>query len=166
MTEFWDVYDKDRNFTGKTVKRGGPFEEGEFYVCCEVWILNSKNQMLLTQRHPDKKAGGQWEFTGGGVLAGESTLVAAMREVEEEIGIHLQETELELLDVYKHKKYFMDIYLVRKDLAEEEITLDPNEVVDFKWLSKEEIADYIASEKMVYSVGLRYNMFGPKMEEK
>ena len=51
-------------------------------------------------------------------------------------------------------------------IMNQEITLDPNEVVDFKWLSKEEIADYIASEKMVYSVGLRYNMFGSQIEGK
>lgn len=88
--------------------------ENEFYVCCEVWILNSRNQMLVIQRHPDKKAGGQWEFTGGGVLAGETTRLTATREVKEELGVCLHETELELLEVYKYKNYFMDIYVVKK----------------------------------------------------
>lgn len=160
MTEYWDVYDGDRNFIGKSIKRGEPFGENEFYVCCEVWIMNSKNQMMVTQRHPDKKAGGQWEFTGGGVLAGETTLMAAVREVKEEIGINLEETDLKLLDVYKHKKYFMDIYVVRKDIEGNEIILDENEVVDFKWVSKEEIEELIESGQMVHSVGVRYQMFG------
>lgn len=160
MAEYWDVYDGNRKFTGKTIKRGEAFGENEFYVCCEVWIVNSKNQMLVTQRHPDKKAGGQWEFTGGGVLAGETTLSAAVREVEEELGLFLDENEFELHEVYKHKNYFMDIYVVRKDLAEEEIVLDKNEVVDWKWLSKSEIEQFINTEKMVRSVGIRYNMFG------
>jgi len=62
MNEYWDVYDRNRNPIGKTIKRGDPFGENEFYVSCEVWIVNSKNQMLVTQRHPDKKAGGQWSF--------------------------------------------------------------------------------------------------------
>ncbi len=160
MAEYWDVYDGNREFTGKTIKRGEPFGENEFYVCCEVWIVNSKNQMLVTQRHPDKKAGGQWEFTGGGVLAGETTLSAAVREVKEELGLCLDETEFELHEVYKHKNYFMDIYVVRKDLAEEEIILDKNEVVDWKWLSSKEIEQLVDTEKMVRSVGIRYNMFG------
>lgn len=160
MNEYWDVYDKNRKPIGKTIKRGDPFGENEFYVCCEVWIVNSKNQMLVTQRHPDKKAGGQWEFTGGGVLTGETTLVAAAREVKEELGISLNESEFELHDVYKHKNYFMDIYVVKKDFSEEEIILDKNEVVDWKWMSQKEIEHFIETEKMVRSVGIRYKMFG------
>ena len=166
MAEYWDVYDENRELTGKTIKRGDPFGENEFYVCCEVWIVNSKNQMLVTQRHPDKKAGGQWEFTGGGVLAGETTLLAASREVKEELGICLDETEFELLEVYRHRNYFMDIYLVRKDLNDEEIVLDKNEVVDWTWLSQKEIEEYIETGKMVRSVGIRYNMFGTDLSGK
>lgn len=160
MAEFWDIYDENRVFTGKTIERGTPFGEGEFYVCCEVWIMNSKNQMLVTQRHPDKKAGGQWEFTGGGVLAGETTQTAAVREVKEELGIGLDESDLNLLEVYKHKNYFMDIYLVRKDFDAKDIVLDTNEVVDWAWLSKEEIEQLIENGKMVRSVGGRYKMYG------
>jgi len=160
MAEYWDVYDENRKLTGKTIKRGEPFGENEFYVCCEVWIINSKNQMLVTQRHPDKKAGGQWEFTGGGVLAGETTLLAASREVEEELGVCLDEAELELYEVYKHRNYFMDIYVVRKDLKDEEITLDKNEVINWTWLSKSDIGQFIETGKMVRSVGIRYKMFG------
>lgn len=160
MTEYWDVYNGNRELTGKTIKRGDPFGENEFYVCCEVWIVNSKNQMLVTQRHPGKKAGGQWEFTGGGVLAGETTLLAASREVKEELGVCLDETEFELHGVYKHRNYFMDIYVVRKDFEDEEIVLDENEVVDWTWLSKREIEQLIETGKMVRSVGIRYNMFG------
>jgi len=164
MEEYWDVYDENREFTGKTIKRGEPFGENEFYVCCEVWIVNSQKRMLVTQRHPDKKAGGQWEFTGGGVLAGESTLLAALREVKEELGIGLDKTELKLHGVYKHRNYFMDIYVVKKDIKDEDIVLDKNEVVDWKWLSGAEIEKIIEEEKMVHSVGIRYKMF-PQVEE-
>ncbi len=164
MAEYWDIYDRDRKRTGKTIKRGDPFAEDEFYVCCEIWIVNTKNQMLVTQRHPDKKAGGQWEFTGGGVLSGETTLLAAIREVREELGVLLDESEPELLAVYQHKNYFMDIYVVRKDLREEEIALDKMEVIDWTWLSKREIEQMIDEGKMVRSVGRRFQMFGKNLE--
>lgn len=42
MSEFWDVYDQNRELTGKMIQRGEVFADGEFYVCCEVWIMNSK----------------------------------------------------------------------------------------------------------------------------
>lgn len=121
--------------------------------------------LLVTQRHPDKKAGGQWEFTGGGVLAGETNLLAASREVKEELGVCLDEVELKLHEVYKHRNYFMDIYVVRKDLKDEEVILDKSEVVDWTWLSKSEIEQFIETGKMVRSVGIRYKMFGMNLME-
>jgi hypothetical protein len=83
--------------------------------------------------------------------------------VKEELGISLSETELELLDIYKHKKYFMDIYVVRKDVKDDEIILDENEVINWSWLSESEIEELIESGKMVHSVGKRYGMFGKKL---
>lgn len=120
--------------------------------------------VLVTLRHPDKKAGGQWEFTGGGVLAGETTLLAASREVKEELDVCLDEAELKLHEVYKYRNYFMNIYVVRKDLKEE-VILDKSEVVDWTWLSKSEIEQFIETGKMVGSVGIRYKMFGMNLME-
>ena len=87
MKEYWDIYDKNRIFQNRTILRGTPFQNGEYYVSCEVWFQNSKGEMLVTLRNPNKKAGGLWEFVGGGVLAGETTAQAAVREIKEEIGI-------------------------------------------------------------------------------
>ena len=159
VEEYWDIYDADRNLSGRTIKRGEPLKAGEFYVCCEIWIVNSNHQILVTQRHPDKKAGGLWEFTGGGVLAGETTRLAACRELKEELGILCKEAELELLGIYSYGHYFMDIYVVRKDLRNDEIVLDKNEVTDWLWLSSNDVENLIETGKMVHSVGMRYKAF-------
>ena len=163
MEEYWDVYDENRIFQNKVIRRGDTFNDGEYYVCCEVWLQNSKGEFLITQRHPDKKAGGLWEFVGGGVLAGETTVQAALREVKEEIGISLAANELSLLHVYKHKNYFMDIYLVKKDMNIQNIVLDKNETVSAKWVSKEELLVMIENQKVVHSVAQRFNMFSDKL---
>lgn len=160
MAEYWDLYDENKNLLGRTIKRGEAFAEGEYYVCCEIWIQNSKGQFLVTQRHPDKKAGGLWEFSGGGVLAGETTKQAAIRELAEELGVHVEESELKLLEVYKHKNYFMDIYVVKKDLQLEKLILQPEEVVDAKWVSSDELLTMIEEKQVVWSVGLRYQQYG------
>ena len=68
MDEYRDVYDKNRVFQNRTILRCDKFKEGEYYVCCEVWLKNSKGELLITLRNPNKKAGGLWEFIGGGVL--------------------------------------------------------------------------------------------------
>lgn len=162
MAEYWDLYDADRNPLGRTIKRGDAFAEGEYYVCCEIWIQNSKGQLLMTQRHPDKKAGGLWEFTGGGVLAGETTRQAAVRELAEELGMEVKESELSLLDVYRQRNYFMDIYVVKKDIDPKALVLQPEEVVDAKWVSGEELVQMIERKEVVWSVGVRYGMYGEK----
>lgn len=160
MTEYWDVYNEKRELTGKTIERGAPLGEDEYYVSCEVWITNAKGEMLITKRHPNKKLGGMWEFTGGGVLAGETTREAAKREVREELGIVVEEEELKLLGVYRHKRYFMDIYLVEKNVDIKEITLEENEVTECAWVSKDTVEQMIDEQKIVYSVGVRYKMYG------
>lgn len=159
MAEYWDLYDADRNPLGRTIKRGDAFAEGEYYVCCEIWMQNSEGKFLMTQRHPDKKAGGLWEFTGGGVLAGETTKQAAVREVQEELGLRIEESELTLLEVYQHKNYFMDIFLVKKDVDVSALTLQAEEVVDAKWVSHEELLQMITEKQTVWSVGLRYEKY-------
>ena len=163
MDEFWDVYDKDRVFQNMTIRRGDSFKDGQYYVCCEVWFQNSKGEMLLTQRHPDKKAGGLWEFTGGGVLAGETTAQAAVREVKEEIGVEITESELQFIHEHRQRNYFMDIYLVNKDVKTEEIVLDKNETVQAKWVSKEELNGMIESQQVVRSVAQRFIMLKNKL---
>ena len=158
MEEFWDIYDKNRVFQNRTIRRGERLGDGEYYVCCEVWIQNSDGEIFVTKRHPDKKAGGLWEFVGGGVLAGETTAQGAVREVKEEVGITITENELSLLHVYRQRNYFMDIYLVKKDLPVESIVLNANETVEAKWVTKEELQSMIDNHIFVSSVAARYNL--------
>jgi predicted N-acetyltransferase YhbS len=40
--ELWDVYDKNRNKTGKIVERGKPMSQDEYHLVVEIWIKNSK----------------------------------------------------------------------------------------------------------------------------
>jgi len=157
--EYWDLYDENRNPLGKKHRRGDRFEEGEYYVCCEIWVKNPEGYYLTTKRHPDKKAGNQWEFVGGGTLSGETTLQSAVRELKEETGISAAESELKLLTTYAHKNYFQDIYLLTKDVDISEIVLQPEEAVDVKWSSDEDIKRMIDSGEFVYSVGVRYGLF-------
>ena len=55
MAEFWDLYDKNRNKLGRLHERGLPINSGEYHLAVEVWVKNNRNQVLLTQRHPDKE---------------------------------------------------------------------------------------------------------------
>ncbi len=157
--EYWDLYDSDRNPLGRLHARGEAFAEGEYYVCAEVWVRNSKGQFLITKRHPDKKAGGLWEFTGGGTLAGEDTRRSAVRELKEETGIGADGTELRLFATYRRKNYFLDLFLLDRDADLKDIVLQPGETVDARWAAEGEILRMIENEEFVHSAGVRFRLF-------
>ncbi len=62
MEEFWDLYNANREQINRFHKRGDVLEDGTYHIVVNVWIINSKTEVLLTQRHPQKKLwGGLWE---------------------------------------------------------------------------------------------------------
>ena len=138
--EYWDVYNKNREKTGKLHKRGESLENGEYHIVVNVWIVNDKNEVLLSQRHTQKKSwGGLWECSASGaVIAGEDSLQGALRETEEEIGIVLQPSEMVLLESIMRENDFRDTFLVRKNIPITELKLQPEEVINAKWVTKTE----------------------------
>ena len=54
-------------------------------------IFNSQGQVLLALRSKKQHQGGLWEFPGGKVEAGESVRDALSRELEEELGIRIDQ---------------------------------------------------------------------------
>lgn len=56
MAELWDVYDINRNKTGKTIERENyKFKEGEYFLITVAVIMNSKKQVLITRRSETKR---------------------------------------------------------------------------------------------------------------
>ena len=163
--ELWDLFDSERKPLGRTHVRGEEFGEGEYYVCVETWIRNSKGEFLIQKRHPDKKAGNLWEFVGGGTLAGETTLQSAVREVAEETGIAAKAHEFTFFATYQRKNFFQDLYLLRRDVDIKDIILRPDEAIDKRWATEEDILQLIANREFVYTVGLRFEKYRDEVRQ-
>lgn len=58
-----------------------------------VGIIVRDDQVFLTKRAADAHLGGKWEFPGGKIESGESVEVALKRELKEEVGIDLLNSE-------------------------------------------------------------------------
>ena len=98
MAEFNDIYDRERNLTGRVHRRGTPWQKGEYGLVVCVWVYDGKGKILLTRRAPQKTAAGTWENSGGAAKAGEDSRSAIVRELFEETGIRALPEEFELLD--------------------------------------------------------------------
>ncbi len=121
--ELWDVYDKDRNLTGRLHRRGDYLPEGDYHLTVHVWMLNSLGEFLLTKRSPNKGFPNMWESTGGSALAGDDSLTAALREVREETGLTLQPNSGACLIRKRHDDHFTDVWLFRQDFSLDDVVL-------------------------------------------
>lgn len=134
MTEYWDIYDADRHKKRGTHLRGKPLADGDYHLVVNVWVYNSRGQVLLTQRHPDIPFGLKWACTGGSAIAGEDSLTAAIRETHEEIGLVVKPQELILAGQERRLHSFLDTYILCRDVLPGEIVMQPEEVVDYHWV--------------------------------
>ena len=125
MAEYWDIYDKDRNKTGRLAERDVyKLKEGEYHIVTIALILNSKNEMLITRRAPTKKHEPlKWELTGGSIVTGETSLNGMLREIREEIGVTFMPEDATFVTTSKRNEIarnFKDIWLFKKDLKKED----------------------------------------------
>ncbi|MBO1513911.1 NUDIX hydrolase [Metabacillus bambusae] len=149
--EQWDLYDKNRNKTNRTHKRGNQLKGGYYHIVVHVWIRNNKGEILLTKRHPDKTHPNLWECTGGSILAGEESLEGALREVKEEIGISLLRSNGGLVKSERRDKYnnFCDIWLFDQSFDLSATELQQDEVSDIKWVTSSELDSIYNSNMLV-----------------
>lgn len=59
-----------------------------------VALISQSDEILLQKRPEGRAMAGLWEFPGGKVESGESPESALIREVEEELAIHIRQQDL------------------------------------------------------------------------
>lgn len=145
--ELWDIYDKRKQRTGRTMKRNDwCLQEGEYHLSVLGVIRRPDGKFLITKRAQSKPwAAGWWEVPGGGVVAGESSEAAIRREILEETGLDISGAEGGLLFDYRRENikegdnYFVDIYRFDMDFEESAISLQAGETDDFMFADLEQI---------------------------
>lgn len=101
--------------------------------------------MLIQQRQPFKAGwSGFWDVSAGGsAIAGETSQMAAEREVREEIGYVLFLHDQRPVITIHYDEGFDDIYAVEKDLDINALVLQPEEVQAVRWATCHEILQMI-----------------------
>lgn len=150
--EHLDVYDKDKNKTGRIIKKQmEPLEEGEYTLVAFTCVFNSKDEMLIQQRQSTKRGWpNQWEISAGGaVMAGETSRMAAERETWEELSLKVDLKDARACLTVCEEHCFIDIYLAEQDVELSSLRLQEEEVQAAKWADKEEILAMIESGEFV-----------------
>lgn len=147
--EIWDIYDSDRNLTGRLHRRGDPLSKGEYHLVVHVWMQNSAGDFLLTKRSPNKGYPNMWETTGGSAQSGDDSMTAALREVKEETGLTLDPKQGRRLITYQREDAFVDVWLFSQEYGLEEVSLQPGETVEASYVSVQKMQQLMEAGELV-----------------
>ncbi len=137
-----DLYDKDRNLTGKKIYKGEPVPEGNYIIVVLVYIQNSDGKFLIQKRSQRKN--GLYATTGGHPKSGEDSVQGIITEVKEEIGVDIKAENL----VRYHggrsdtEHVFFDDYYIKMNIENiNNLVLQKEEVESVHWFSAEEVTE-------------------------
>lgn len=145
--EYWDIYDKDKKRTGRTMKRNDwILKDDEYHLTVLGVVMRPDGKFLITKRVMTKHwAPGWWEVSGGAVQAGEESADAVKREVLEETGLDVTNAEGGYMFSYHRENpgegdnYFVDVYRFILDFDEKDVTPQESETDGFMLATAEQI---------------------------
>lgn len=148
--ELWDIYDENKRLTGRTMQRNDwNMKPGEYHLTVLGVIRHTNGRYLITKRVMTKSwAPGWWEVSGGGVMAGEDSRTAVLREIREETGLDVSDWEGGYLFSYRRDNlkekdnYFVDVYRFTGDFSDADLQLQEAETDGYQLATLEEIRAY------------------------
>ena len=154
MEEILDIYTREGMYLGtKTREECHSKNPGFYHKPVWIWIINSKNQILVQKRAKVKKSfPNYWDMPSAGhVAAGERIIQGAVRETAEELGVITQEKDYIFIGEYISEITWEigQVYLLKLDIELEDIKLQLEEVEEVKWLSFEEFKKIFYSKDFV-----------------
>ena len=153
--EYIDVLDENGNKKNIVRNKQLIYKMGDWHRTVHVWILNSKNELLIQKRAIDKETfAGLWAISvAGHVRTGEDSIDAAKRELKEEIDLDVSDSDLTFIFSLKRKQTCQsgilnvhdDVYLLKCDLDITNISLQIEEVTDVRYINYKEFEKYLIS---------------------
>lgn len=166
--ELIDVLDENGVKTGKVATRAEVHKLGLWHRVVVVAVINDRGELLVQQRSASKeKNANLWDISvAGHVSAGQDSLAAAAREINEEIGVYL-DYEVKVRDFryvtcYRKEQFYPqeqgdfierqyhDLFILYANgLTRERLKLQEEEVQAAKFVTVEELQELADSDQMV-----------------
>ncbi len=146
-----DVLDPEGNHTGMTADIFDVHHHGHWHRTANVYIVNSKNEVLFQRRSKTHMVfPGMWQFGAGGhILSGQSSLEGVKDETKDELGLDIPDkdfifigTSIKKEEHSPRQKFdyeYQDNYLVYKDIELKDMKKQESELSDIAWFPMEEV---------------------------
>lgn len=155
--ELLDIYDSTGLPTGKTIVRGDKntiLWDNEHIAVGVIFIENSKGEFLIQKTSIEK--GGEFSSTGGHITHNETPLSSIKREVEEELGINIDNENIQELGFMLYDKPLRYMFYLKKDIDLKNIKPQQEEVEYVKYMTIEEINNLIETNQITKSHGILF----------
>ena len=155
MEELMDVLDENGNKTGEILTREQIHKKGLCHRIVVIAIIDAQGNILMQQRSKNKtKNPRKWDVAAAGhVSSGQTSTEAAIRETLEEVGIKVNEEELEYVLTYKNEEnveedyrdnQIYDCYIVKREQIDlTDIKMQESEVEQVKLCNLKEFREII-----------------------
>ncbi len=126
-------------------KERADISHDDIYRVSALWFTNTKGEILMAQRALTKKKDpGVWgPAVAGTIEEGETYESNIVKEIQEEIGLHVKREDLAPGTHMRIRKasggYFLQWFLLKRDVSLEDIRIAPEEVAQVRWFTKEEL---------------------------
>lgn len=154
--EVIDICDEKGIPTGSTIDRDIAHRDGILHRTAHVWVVRknpSGYDILLQKRSMEKESfPGLYDTSSAGhIPAGQEPIDSALRELQEELGITAQPSELSYAGIFRiryekefHGKLFRDnevtrVYVYREPIEIQSLALQAGEVDEVRWFDLEEV---------------------------
>jgi isopentenyldiphosphate isomerase len=130
MDELIDIVDENGSFLGETSLKSRAHRLGLWHTSVDVWLYTTEGEILIQKRAADKDTfPNRWDVSvAGHIAAGEEHLVAAQREVLEELGLKISLHDFQFIEVFKiehvHSEDWIDREFHYVYIAELKETID------------------------------------------
>ncbi len=154
--EIWDAYDEDGNKLGFDLVRGDPLPDGIYHIVVEIYTVTNHNEILVTRRAQKKLWPLRWEVTAGAIVKGETAEQGAIRELKEETGIDVTESDLNLVFRYVYESEIYHCFVVFIDKDKTEIQLQEGETTAYRYLSYFEFKQFVRTDEFAPLEGQQF----------
>ncbi|WP_208432674.1 8-oxo-dGTP diphosphatase MutT [Bartonella taylorii] len=105
-------------------------------------LLDQDSRILLTERPQGKSLAGLWEFPGGKIEQGETPEASLVRELEEELGVHVQQSNLLPLTFASHSYETFHLLMPLYLCSHYEGIVQGREGQNLKWVFIDDLDKY------------------------
>ena len=156
--EYFDILDENGVKTGKKKLRSEVHRDGDWHKAVHIWILNEKGDVLLQRRCPTKDSHpNMLDISCAGHLsAGDDSITAATRELEEELGIVANPSDLKFIKTIKRSsKYtetfinneFNDMYILRTNKTISDMKFQKEEISEIMFVPYKKFKEMVKNKQ-------------------